>query len=154
MKFLTKTDPICGMTVDEATALSAERDKEKFYFCSEHCQQKFLGQIQPTLPISAKSEHGDHSHHGDEKHHAHSHHDHEHVTMKPAAVAKYFCPMHPEVIAEKPGACPKCGMALERNPAWKPEDKASGNSVIRAKSWRWPVTASMTRQRSPPRMSA
>ncbi len=25
----------------------------------------------------------------------------------------YTCPMHPEVISDKPGACPKCGMALE-----------------------------------------
>lgn len=39
-KSVTK-DPICGMTVDEATALIAERDGEKFYFCSEHCRQKF-----------------------------------------------------------------------------------------------------------------
>jgi len=31
-------DPICGMTVDEATALRAERDGETFYFCSEHCR--------------------------------------------------------------------------------------------------------------------
>ncbi|MDI6742882.1 MAG: YHS domain-containing protein [Smithella sp.] len=40
-KSVTK-DPICGMTVDEATALSAERDGKKFYFCSDHCRQKFL----------------------------------------------------------------------------------------------------------------
>lgn len=25
---------------------------------------------------------------------------------------KYTCPMHPEVIADKPGKCPKCGMNL------------------------------------------
>ena len=35
-------DPICGMTVDEATALHAERDGKAFYFCSNHCRQKFL----------------------------------------------------------------------------------------------------------------
>jgi P-type Cu+ transporter len=35
-------DPICGMTVDEATALRAERDGQTFYFCSEHCRKKFL----------------------------------------------------------------------------------------------------------------
>ena len=40
-KSVTK-DPICGMTVDEATALHAERDGKTFYFCSDHCQQKFL----------------------------------------------------------------------------------------------------------------
>jgi Cu+-exporting ATPase len=30
-----------------------------------------------------------------------------------AAVADYICPMDPEVHQTKPGACPKCGMALE-----------------------------------------
>ena len=32
--------------------------------------------------------------------------------------AKYFCPMCPGVESDQPGDCPKCGMALERNPAW------------------------------------
>ena len=27
---------------------------------------------------------------------------------------KWTCPMHPEVISDNPGPCPKCGMALER----------------------------------------
>jgi Cu+-exporting ATPase len=36
------TDPICGMTVDEATALHAERDGKTSYFCSDHCLQEFL----------------------------------------------------------------------------------------------------------------
>jgi len=25
----------------------------------------------------------------------------------------YICPMHPEVVSDRPGACPRCGMALE-----------------------------------------
>ncbi|MCE5300286.1 MAG: hypothetical protein LLG37_05365 [Spirochaetia bacterium] len=25
---------------------------------------------------------------------------------------QYTCPMHPEVISDKPGKCPKCGMDL------------------------------------------
>src|ERR1044072_4500268 len=29
-----------------------------------------------------------------------------------SAARKYTCPMHPEVILEKPGECPKCGMTL------------------------------------------
>jgi len=33
---------------------------------------------------------------------------------------KYTCPMHPEVISDKPGKCPKCGMDLEKMSA-KPD---------------------------------
>jgi len=32
-------DPICGMTVDEATALHTERDGQTHYFCSERLLQ-------------------------------------------------------------------------------------------------------------------
>ncbi len=40
-KSVTK-DPICGMTVDEATAPHAERDGKTFYFCCDGCRHKFL----------------------------------------------------------------------------------------------------------------
>lgn len=30
------------------------------------------------------------------------------------AVARYHCPMHPAIVAERPGACPICGMDLAR----------------------------------------
>src|ERR1700679_3849941 len=30
----------------------------------------------------------------------------------------YFCPMCPGVESDSPGDCPKCGMALERNPGF------------------------------------
>jgi YHS domain-containing protein len=43
-----KIDPICGMQVDESTALRAERDGQTFYFCSQRCRQKFLGQARPA----------------------------------------------------------------------------------------------------------
>jgi len=41
---------------------------------------------------------------------------HEHASATPAR--EWFCPMCPGVESGKPGACPKCGMALERNPSF------------------------------------
>jgi hypothetical protein len=32
--------------------------------------------------------------------------------VKPAPKVQYTCTMHPEVISNKPGKCPKCGMTL------------------------------------------
>ena len=85
-------DPICGMTVDEATARSAERDGKTVYFCSEHCRQKFLGspapeKQNPLLDLNA--------------------------AFNQHASGKYTYPMHQEVQSDKPGSCPTCGMALE-----------------------------------------
>lgn len=87
-------DPICGMTVDETTSRQAARDGRTYYFCSEHCRQKFLAN-EPN-----------------------AHHAHEHRSDTPVAKSakpdEYTCPMHPEVRSDRPGSCPKCGMALER----------------------------------------
>lgn len=39
-----------------------------------------------------------------------------------AAKKEYTCPMHPEVVKDEPGKCPKCGMKLEeKKPAEKPK---------------------------------
>ena len=38
-------DPICGMSVDEKSALRVERDGKTFYFCCERCLQTFLATI-------------------------------------------------------------------------------------------------------------
>ena len=118
-----KTDPICGMTVDETRALSAQRYGETFYFCSEHCRNKFLTQSQKReiiAPTESDAQSG--SGFGDvhsewDKHHS----PHQQNSVKPVTGAKYFCPMDPDVTSDKPGNCPKCGMALERNPAWTPQ---------------------------------
>ncbi len=45
------------------------------------------------------------------------HHGDGHGEVKPSASTKYYCPMCEGVVSDKPGDCPKCGMALERNPA-------------------------------------
>ena len=36
----------------------------------------------------------------------------EEKTENKGAVKSYTCSMHPEVISDKPGKCPKCGMTL------------------------------------------
>jgi hypothetical protein len=38
------------------------------------------------------------------------------------ADTKYACPMHPEVVANTAGKCPKCGMALKRSGASSPHE--------------------------------
>src|SRR5689334_23176556 len=47
-----KTDPICGMTVDETTALKAVRAGQTHYFCSEHCRTRFLTEGLPTRRLA------------------------------------------------------------------------------------------------------
>ncbi|CQR38328.1 Copper-transporting P-type ATPase [Thiomonas arsenitoxydans] len=70
---------------------------------------------QPTMQAPVRSHEHDHG-----QQHVHGHgHQHEEVGSTQAAHAgtmpatRYTCPMHPEVVSDSPGACPKCGMALE-----------------------------------------
>ncbi|MFN4260090.1 MAG: heavy metal translocating P-type ATPase [Gemmataceae bacterium] len=82
-------DPICGMTVDPANAAGAhEYQGTTYYFCSTHCLRKFQAEPAKYLNETAEPE------------------------PMPAGTT-YTCPMHPEVISDHPGSCPKCGMALE-----------------------------------------
>src|SRR5579862_7749589 len=116
-------DPVCGMSVDPAkAAATAGHGQKTYYFCCKGCADKFrvapdrylsssssaqmpqssqliqLGGAKPSvaqIPISPKSAAAE-------------------MTGKPAAAAStYVCPMDPEVRQDHPGACPKCGMALE-----------------------------------------
>src|SRR4030095_6500522 len=49
---------------------------------------------------------------------SHAQEDHRHAgTPRPGA--NYYCPMCPGLESETPGTCPRCGMALEHNPASK-----------------------------------
>jgi P-type Cu+ transporter len=83
-------DPVCGMTVDPAQAAgSSEYGGTTYYFCNPHCKTRFDANPQSFL--------------GDKK-----------PDLKPAPEGTmYVCPMDPEVRQDRPGACPKCGMALE-----------------------------------------
>ena len=64
--------------------------------------------------------------------------------VKPPSTAKYFCPMCPGVESDKPGACPKCGMALERNPAFGPSDDSEDLVELREMSQRLRWSALLT----------
>ncbi len=54
-------DPICGMEVDESTALHVEYEGQTYYFCSRGCQDKFLSDrgLLPSSPEETQA--------GDEK---------------------------------------------------------------------------------------
>jgi P-type Cu+ transporter len=100
------TDPICGMTVNPASAAGKHEYKDQtYYFCSHHCAQKFAED--PEKWVNAQ-------------HGGRAAHDNDHAagatqtspTAKPIEPV-YVCPMDPEVRASRPGVCPKCGMALE-----------------------------------------
>jgi len=101
-------DPVCGMSVDPATAKhKAEHGGTAYYFCCGGCREKFVAD--PARYLAAPA-HAPAAH--DHDHHAH------HASAPPAAMpappgAIYTCPMHPEIRQDHPGACPICGMALE-----------------------------------------
>ncbi len=109
----TERDPVCGMDVNPATAKHIhEHAGKKYYFCCSGCVEKF--KINPQAYLNKPASSGL-------------------VTLgmpsanpaprpvlitgKPEAGSQpsFVCPMCPEVRESKPGACPSCGMALERD---------------------------------------
>lgn len=71
------------------------------------------------------------------------------MTKKPAAVVfAYICPMCEGVGSDKPGTCPQCGMALEKNPlAMRNEPECcgdGGDEEVRDLWWRVRWSAAMT----------
>lgn len=59
----------------------------------------------------------------------------EDAEVKPSAGAKYFCPMCPGVESDKPGDCPICGMALERNPLMPDDGEDAEIRPLARKFW-------------------
>ena len=104
-------DVVCHMDVDPAKAAgSAEYQGKTYYFCSPRCVERFnaapekylaskapaaqlvqLGEILPEKQPAAET------------------------TGQQQRTVTYVCPMDPEVRENKPGPCPVCGMALERD---------------------------------------
>ncbi len=101
-------DPVCGMVVTNESKHHVVIDNTTYYFCSAGCRGKF--ESDPNMYLH-KNQHN-HTHHHD---HAHSSGGSSTTAVLPtkAPAAKYTCPMHPEIVQETPGNCPKCGMALE-----------------------------------------
>ena len=87
-------DPVCGMTVTPQSPHRAEFEGQPVYFCCGGCKAKFGADphkyMHPAPADEAPS-----------------------TAAAAAAGTIYTCPMHPEVRQDHPGACPKCGMALE-----------------------------------------
>jgi Cu+-exporting ATPase len=82
-------DPVCGMTVKPTSAHFTDHAGGRFYFCGAGCRTKFIAD--PAKYLAPR--------------------DTEAPPASPGTT--YTCPMHPEIVASAPGACPKCGMALE-----------------------------------------
>ncbi|HEU4891619.1 MAG TPA: heavy metal translocating P-type ATPase [Vicinamibacterales bacterium] len=85
-------DPVCGMTISPEDAVGhVDHKGQTYYFCSEGCMEQF--KADPDRFLSSDRT----------------------ATRATAAdmAREYTCPMDPEVRQKGPGACPKCGMALE-----------------------------------------
>ncbi|MBB3593831.1 Cu+-exporting ATPase [Rhizobium sp. BK529] len=104
--YLTAKDPVCGMNVERASAKHfLKHDGEKFYFCSAGCKAKFEANPETYL------------------------HGKKHAAAAMPKGTLYTCPMHPEVISDHPGDCPKCGMALEPM-GIPPEDEGPNPELV------------------------
>lgn len=93
------TDPVCGMHVSIDSKHRHTHEGTEFLFCSSSCLSKFQATPGQYLATDASSEIASAGHCPDH-------------SCK-VDTSTYTCPMHPEVQQEGPGACPKCGMALE-----------------------------------------
>lgn len=81
-------DPVCGMEVKEPPKIQTLFEDKVYGFCNPKCLEKF--KADPHKYFGSQEPQRD---------------------LNPAT--EYTCPMHPEVVQNKPGSCPKCGMALE-----------------------------------------
>ena len=102
-------DPVCGMEVDKENAVTADRDGTTYYFCCEHCRRSFLESRGEAAADEDPQPEGQ--------------------AESRAGTGAYICPMCDGVASDTRGACPKCGMALERNTASVGEEDDDDNEV-------------------------
>jgi Cu+-exporting ATPase len=90
---MTTRDPVCGMSIDPATARggTVEHEGHRYFFCNPKCREKFVaGPARYLAPADARP-----------------------TAPAPPTATEWTCPMHPEIVRDAPGPCPICGMALE-----------------------------------------
>ena len=85
-------DPVCGMSILPSDAVGRVMHRgQTYHFCSQHCIDKFRAAPDTYLAVREAGP----------------------ATRVHEDTREYTCPMDPEVRQIGPGACPKCGMALE-----------------------------------------
>ena len=138
-------DPVCGMSVDPASAKHrAEHAGATYYFCCGGCREKFVAEPARYLMKPAAAPGGcGHIHdgpgapmsHGDA--HGHGHAPAAETPPPKAAPAGtiYTCPMHPQIRQDRPGACPICGMALEPEVATGTEGPSAELTDMTRRFW-------------------
>ncbi len=102
-------DPVCGMTVETENPGGGTHVHAgtTYYFCNPGCRTRFAAnpqqyltpQAAPLLTIGGPPRPAPPPP--------------SMPPVSPGANVEYTCPMHPEVVSDRPGSCPKCGMALE-----------------------------------------
>jgi len=92
-------DPVCGMQVSADSEHRHVHEGSEYLFCCASCREKFIAAPEQYL----ESSDADGSCCG-------GGHD---MAAAPTGASLFTCPMHLEIQQEGPGACPKCGMALE-----------------------------------------
>ena len=110
------------MTVTSESPHRHEHAGRAYFFCSEKCRAKFAADpLKYLAPEPA-------------------------AAPAPALAATiYTCPMHPEVRQGHPGACPKCGMALEPElPSVEDEENPELADFRRRFWWTLPFTVIVT----------
>jgi len=120
-------DPVCGMTVTAQSQHQMLHEGKPVYFCSAGCKAKFTANPgQYALVATAAAAPAP-------------------VVEPTRGAAIYTCPMHPEVRQHHPGACPKCGMALE--PEMPTLDEGENPELLdfrRRFVWTLPLTVIVT----------
>lgn len=96
-------DPVCSMDVDDTSNYNIKHNSKNYYFCSKSCLEKFKNN--PEKYIVEDKNNLDYSCCESTTGHI--------KEESKASSDQYTCPMHPEIVKDTQGSCPKCGMALE-----------------------------------------